>query len=140
MKQKNYVFNGLGFPVVLVDAPFRKTSYGPVLDVNSKRLQELVFEALIRKSARLSGAEVRFVRHYMELTQNTFADLLGVARSAVAKWESKDLGLTEMAPATETLLRIQMARHIRQSLDKAFAFIEPAVRKEETGEPLELAM
>ena len=71
----------------------------------------------------------------MEMTQNVFADFLGVERSAVAKWEGKDLKATGMTPATEGLVRIQMARHIKRSHDKEFPYIEPAMRKTAVGSP-----
>jgi DNA-binding transcriptional regulator YiaG len=139
-KRKTTEFNGLGFPIVLVNASLAMTPYGETLDVDFNRLQDLVFEALIRKPARFAGAEVKFIRLFMEMTQNVFADFLGVERSAVAKWEGKDLKATGMTPATEGLVRIQMARHIKRSLDKEFPYIEPAMRKTAVGNPLELAL
>lgn len=139
-QRKTISFNGLGFPVVLVNASFTDSPYGETLDINFNLLEAMVFEALIRKPTRFAGAEVKFIRHVMEMTQNVFADFLGVERSAVAKWESKDLKATGMTPATEGLLRIQMARHIKHSIDKEFPFIEPAMRKTAVGEPLELAL
>lgn len=141
MKPKTMVFNGLGFPVVLVNVRTKETQHGEALDFNMNDLEAMVFEALIRKPARFSGAELKFVRHVMELTQAVLADLLGdVDRSAVAKWEAKDLKPTGMSAATELMVRVQMIRHLKRSLDKEFPYLEPAIRKKDVGKPLELAV
>ena len=140
MKQTNKIFNGLGFPIVLLKAKTKDTEYGEVLDVDFNRLSELVFEALIRKPARFSGAEVKFIRHHMELSQNVFADLLDIDRSSVGKWEAKDLKPTQMMPAVELSLRIQMTQRLRHSVDKELPFIQPGIRKNDVGKPLKLAI
>lgn len=140
MKRKTMTFNGLGFPVVLHNVHTVETSHGKALDIDYNALQSLAFEALIRKPARLSGAEVRFIRHHMLMSQTVFADFLGVERSAVAKWEAKDLAATGMAQPTELVLRIQMVRHLRRSVDRELSFIEPGVRKKSVGKPTVLAV
>lgn len=138
-KGKNLEFNGLGFPVILVDPPFAHSDEGDVLDINYERLQRTAFEALIRKPASLSGAEVRFIRMFMEQSQNVFADLFGVDRSCVGKWESKDLEWTGMGVPAEMLLRTKMVQHLHKSVDDEMVFFEPGARKKVVGEPIELA-
>jgi len=54
----------------------------------------MLFVALIRQPTRLSGAEVRFLRHHLEMTHDAFARLLKVELSLVVKWEGKDLKAT----------------------------------------------
>jgi DNA-binding transcriptional regulator YiaG len=138
-KRKSELYNGLGFPVLLMNPRYIKTKVGWALDVNSKKLMEIAFAALIRKPGRLSGAEIKFIRHRMELTQNTFAELLQVDRSLISKWEGKDLKSTEMQGAVEGYLRIQMVKFLRKEIDKEFSFIESAIRKSEVGKPMELS-
>src|SRR5690606_15323339 len=114
--------------------------YGEVLDIDFNRLSTEVFEALIRKPGKLSGAEVKFIRNRMGMTQNIFADFLGIDRSSVGKWEAKDLRATGMATATEILLRIQMARHVKRSIDREILHIEPATRRSGVGKMIEIAV
>ena len=140
MKQTNKIFNGLGFPIVLLNAKIKNTEYGEVLDVDFNKLSELVFEALIRKPSRFSGAEVKFIRNHMELSQNVFGNMLDVDRSSVGKWEAKDLKPTQMMPAVELSLRIQMAQRLRHSVDRELPFIQPGIRKKDVGKPLKLAV
>ena len=71
MKQKvikKYIFEGLGFPIVLINVPMRMMIGEWVLDIDLNLLQKNVLDALIHKSVPLTGAEVRFIRKYFELT------------------------------------------------------------------------
>lgn len=129
-------FNGLGFPVLLVGVPV--TADG-VPDINYNRLSDAVFDALIRKPARMTGAEVKFVRHHLNMKQADFAAWLHVERSSVAKWEGKDLKPTGMEVSTEILVRLKMAQRIKSDLDVQFPMIEPAIHRRETG-PIEITL
>jgi DNA-binding transcriptional regulator YiaG len=51
------------------------------LDVNPKEIEDAVFNALIAKPTRLTGAEIHFIRTYMELTQVAFGESVFVDAS-----------------------------------------------------------
>ncbi len=55
MKPKNKIFNGLGFPFVLLSTQVKDTEYGEALDINLNKLSEFAFVALPRKPSRFSG-------------------------------------------------------------------------------------
>ena len=84
-------FNGFGFPVIIRNAPVKKTRHGDVVDLDFGEIEDALFMAIAEKPTRISGAELKFVRSHMNLTQEGFAGLIGVERSSVAKWEKKDL-------------------------------------------------
>jgi len=106
----NVVFQELGFPVVLVDPPLIEVRGQQVPEVNLKDLQAAVLRLLVVKPARLSGAEVRFIRKYLRLRQADLAEVLNMANhSVVSQWESRDDEPTGMEYNTEVLLRIWMA-------------------------------
>lgn len=46
--------------------------------------------ALASSTAPLTGREVRFLRHELDLSQKFLASLLGVSESTVARWERGD--------------------------------------------------
>jgi DNA-binding transcriptional regulator YiaG len=97
MSRKAIKFNGFGFPIILLNAPV-KVEYGEEIpDVNFNHIQNILFHALLLKPSRLSGAEVKFLRHYLELTQEAFSKTLKVERSLISKWESKALKATGMS-------------------------------------------
>ena len=103
-------FMELGFPIVLVDPPMKDVCGERVPDVNMRDLQAAVFQLLIIKSARLTGAEVRFVRKYLRLRQVDLAGVLNMANhSVVSQWESREDDPAGMDYNTEVLLRGWMA-------------------------------
>ena len=131
-------FNGFGFPVILLNVPV-KVEYGDEIpDINFKRMQEQLFQALLLKPSSLSGAEVKFLRHHLELTQDQFAKILKVERSLISKWEGKDLKVTGMSSHIEIFLRLKLAKLKDQNIDRDFAVIEPATATKTVGKPVEL--
>jgi len=106
----NVMFMELGFPIVLVDPKMVEIRGERVPDVNMRDLQAAVFQLLIVKPARLTGAEVRFVRKYLRLRQVDLAGVLNMANhSVVSQWESREDDPAGMDYNTEVLLRVWMA-------------------------------
>lgn len=104
------VFKELGFPVVLVDPEMIEVRGERLPNVNMKALQETVFRLLIAKPARLTGAELRFIRKHHRMRQADLARVLNMANhSVVSQWESREDDLTGMEYNTEVVLRLWMA-------------------------------
>ena len=95
-----------GFEIILVDAPMKEVRGEWVPDINANHLRTAVLAGLTAKPGPLTGAEVRFVRHWMEKTSTDFGDCLGVSHAAVLKWEKKGHQRTGMNRATEFRLRL----------------------------------
>lgn len=100
---ETFVYEDLGFPVELVDAPMRKALGEWVIDIDLNELQRQVLQELVHQVEPFSGAQVRFIRKYFELTKSAFGALLGVTHAAVIKWEEGGQTLT---PTTEFYLRV----------------------------------
>ena len=136
MGRKTLTFNGFGFPILLVNVSM-KTEHGEELpDVSYKAMEQLLFEAVIRKPARLCGAEVKFLRHHFEMTQFAFAKLLKIERSLVSKWESKDLKATGMTVHAEIFLRLKLAKLANNTTANDFEVIELGAGTKGVGKPL----
>ena len=106
----NVIFEELGFPIILLDPPMVEVRGHQVPDVNLRELQQAVFRLLIVKSARFSGAEIRFVRKHLRMRQADLARVLNMANhSVVSQWENKEDQPTGMEYNTEVLLRVWMA-------------------------------
>ena len=140
MVRKKIKFNGFGFPIILANVQTKVAHNEAVPDVNHNELQALLFVALIRKPAKLSGAEIRFSRHHVEMTQDHFAKLLKIERCLVSKWEHKDLKATGMTIHAEVFLRMKLAKLVHQDLDAEFDIIEPGSASKGVGKPLEIKM
>jgi DNA-binding transcriptional regulator YiaG len=117
MNRKKLVYEGLGFPIILVGFKIRKVRGEELPNVNFKELQAQVFEALTVKPGRLTGSELLFVRSYLELTQAQFARKVGLANhSRVSQWEKKASKASGMEYLTELSVRLLMASAIRDGL------------------------
>lgn len=112
---KNYIHTGLGFPVIILNPKMTEVFGEQILDINSKHLQQLVFEFLLSADFRFSGAHIKFIRHMMGFTQAKLAELLWQANhSCVSQWEGKDQALAGMEAGTEKLLKMLMASHLNK--------------------------
>lgn len=109
----NVVFEELGFPIVLVDPPMVEVRGHRVPDVNLRELEGAVFRQLITQPARLTGAEVRFIRKHLRFRQADLARVLNMANhSVVSQWEGREDGAAGMEYNTEVLLRVWMAAKV----------------------------
>src|SRR6187431_261332 len=102
-KRETFTYEGLGFPVELIDCPMREIQGEWVLDINLMALQRIVFRGLIHKPSPLTGKEMRFMRKFLGLSTTDLAGKLGLSHAAVVKWENGD---AKVSPTQETYLRL----------------------------------
>lgn len=124
-KTETLIFEGLGFPIRLVNAPTKKVFGEWVLDIDLNHLQIVALHMLARKPSRLTAQEMYFIRSYLELSTHTFAKMCGVTHLAVLKWEN---GKTKMNPATEIYIRLYILSYLKvtaKEFQKTFAKINP---------------
>jgi transcriptional regulator with XRE-family HTH domain len=118
--QKRYVDYGFGFPVIYLNVPMIKVRGAWTLDVNFNKVQDLLLVALSQKTARLTGSEIRFIRHSLEMTLEKFAERFSVTHPAVIKWERTMDKPTGMNWATEKDIRLAVLRHLEKGGAKFF--------------------
>ena len=109
-KKKTFVFEGLGFPIKLINAPMKKEFGDWYIDINMNKLMIVALEALAHKPIALTGDELSFIRSYMEMTTTEFGKTFGVSHVAVLKWES---GENKFSPALELCIRLYILDHLR---------------------------
>lgn len=144
MKENSVIYTALGFPVTILNPTYRTFEGEQVMDVNPTAIMEQVFHELPGKRGRLTGAEVRFLRSYLKLTQAGFGQLLGVDHTSVAKWEAKKAAVTGMEVPVEVLLRAQCKLHgnSKAHIGKSFLdnLLNDSLARQDAGEPLRLAI
>ncbi len=120
--QKTYIDNGFGFPVQILNAPFKKVLNEWALDLNFEKYERAVLFALAMKPVRLSGNEIKFIRHHFEMDLKKFGSRFGdVAHSAVIKWEKFNDEPTNMNWATEKDIRLAIVDELKpRSLRKVY--------------------
>ncbi len=109
---KNYVFDGLGFPVIVEKVEVRKIGTDTYPVINMRKLQDAVFDFFLDNSVRLTGSQLAFIRKYMDMTQQEFAaalDLSGHGR--VSQWEKTKDGVADVRPVYLAALRACMAAY-----------------------------
>lgn len=111
-KIKKFVYEGLGFPIVLRNVPTIKMLGEEVLDVNFNALQKNVLSILCQKEAPLTGNEVKFIRHYFEMTCTEFGMKFGCSHAAVLKWEKYGNRFANIEPTTDICIRLFVFSHI----------------------------
>jgi DNA-binding transcriptional regulator YiaG len=102
-KKETFTYQGLGFPVELIDTPMKKVFGEWVIDIDMNALQSFVFRGLIHKPYPLTGREMRFMRKFLEMTTTELGENLGVSHATVVKWEKDQ---AKIAPIQETYIRM----------------------------------
>ena len=133
-KQETFVYEGLGFPVELINCPMKKILGEWIIDINLVSLQRFVFQGLIHKPQPLTGKELRFMRKFLEMTTTEFGEKLGVSHAAIVKWEKEQ---AQISPAQEPYIRLFLCECFRDSeLLRIYREIRPEMlAKAEHGKP-----
>jgi len=102
----HFFYEGLGFPIHLLNVPMMKTrgEWTPDLDYN--QLQKAVLVALATKPFSLTGNEIRFIRKHFRRTLEAFGQEFGVSHVAVMDWEKEKNNPVKINPATEKCVRL----------------------------------
>jgi DNA-binding transcriptional regulator YiaG len=85
-------FDDGGLRNVWLDNGFviRKTPYGEAVAIHDlDGLIHSICAALVRKGGHLTGAEFRYLRQHLRLSQAGLGRLLGVTEQSVANWEKR---------------------------------------------------
>lgn len=109
-KKKTFIFDGLGFPIKLINVPMKKEFGDWYIDINMNKLMLVVLEALAHKSIALTADELGFIRSYLQMTTTEFGKTFGVSHVAVLKWES---GENKVSPSLEICIRLYILDHIQ---------------------------
>lgn len=104
--EKEIVYEGLGFPVVLRNVPMIEIRGVWTPDIDLNVLQKVVLLALAHHSADLTGNQIRFIRSWLGLTQSEFSKLFGITHPAIVKWEKTKNKASKMSLTTQRDLRL----------------------------------
>ena len=104
--EKEVIFEGLGFPIILRNVPMVELRGIWTIDVDLNVLQKAVLLALAHFPSDLTGNQIRFIRNWLGLTQSDFGKLFGVTHPAVVKWEKTGDNGSKMNLTTQRDLRL----------------------------------
>jgi DNA-binding transcriptional regulator YiaG len=79
---------GLDNVILVGGVTIRETPRGQVIHIEDvEGLHRAISEVLLSERKKLSGRELRFLRHELNMTQDVLAALLGTDVQSVARWE-----------------------------------------------------
>jgi DNA-binding transcriptional regulator YiaG len=99
-----------------------KTAYGEGISIdNTEALHRVIGKWLVSVAKPLNGAELRFIRLELEMTQHDLADRLGTKEQTLRLWEKQRD--KEINGSADRLLRALYAEHLglKKSLWKMLA-------------------
>ncbi len=111
-KKKTFIYEGLGFPIKLIDTPMKKVFGEWVIDIDMNALQLFVFKGLIHKSSPLTGQELRFMRKFSKMSTTELAEKFGVTHATIVKWEKQQ---AKISPLQETYVRMFFLEFLKDS-------------------------
>jgi DNA-binding transcriptional regulator YiaG len=124
-KIDTFIYEDLGFPILLVNAPLRKSFGEWIIDIDFNKLRSDVLNHLVHKQTNLTGAELRFIRKHLEMTTAEFGKVFGVTHVTVLKWESEE---NRISPVTDIYVRLYVLQRIQaknEEIGKLFCEISP---------------
>jgi DNA-binding transcriptional regulator YiaG len=139
-QRESFIYEGLGFPIRLINVPMKKVVGEWAMDINFNVLQKNVLHLLARKPTPLSGDELRFIIGYLEMSTRKFANLFDVTHVAVLKWLKEE---AKMNPNTEICLRLYLLDFLHVT-DKEFRKLYVKIREknladcEDDNSPMEI--
>ena len=108
-QEHHYRECGLDYVYLRNGFTFEQTKYGKALSIHDvDGLHRAIGTYLIRDKKVLTGAEVRFLRHELDLSQRILGGLLDKSSQTVARWEKDQIKID--GPA-DRLLRLLYEGH-----------------------------
>lgn len=117
--EKDYIFNGFGFPIVLQNVPMMNIRGIWTANIKWNRLEKIVLLLLAHKPEELTGNQIRFVRHTMNMNQREFAELFHTTHVAVVKEEKSSDFPAKMQTTTELAIHLSILDQLIKD-DKEF--------------------
>jgi putative zinc finger/helix-turn-helix YgiT family protein len=132
--RENFRHQALGLPLTLVGVEVSRCAGCGLSEVAIPALEGLhraIASVLLKKAARLSGGEIRFLRKQLDWSGAELAEHLGVARETVSRWEQ---GSAPIGATADRLLRATVA------LATGLPLSTDTLREIARGEPVPLGL
>ncbi len=122
-KKDPYHYTESGLDNVFLHTDVYKCGCGETIaDIpNIYGLHELIAKALVKKESRLMSKEIKFLRKKMHLKAKELADMLGVTKVTVSRWENdvENIGI-----ANDKLIRFIYAQMFQEKCKEIVEFID----------------
>lgn len=97
MKDKLFHYTECGLDNVYLSNGYSIDKDGALFIEDILGLHRAIGFSLVHCGRKLKGKEIRFIRHYMDVSQKTLGEMLGVEYLTVLRWEKGEIRITVMA-------------------------------------------
>lgn len=88
-KKEKFIYHGTGFPVILMNFPFKKIGKNEILDCDIEQLDLAIAKLVLLKPALLTGSELKFLRILVNESMEKFSSHFNNAPSTIKNWEDR---------------------------------------------------
>ena len=110
--KKSFMYEGLGFPIKLMNVPMIKIRGIWTPEINYNLLRKNALFAICNSPYPITGNELSFIRKYFEMTLMDFGKCFGVTHAAVIKWEKTGGNFAKITPSIEACIRLFVMQKI----------------------------
>lgn len=114
-----YTYTDLGFPIILKDVIIvedRGYEY-PLINHNGIMLQAAY--SLVTDHQKLDGARLRFIRRFMNLSLDQFAEVVGsISKSTLHKWENEKISICDFSDEQLRSIYLELRNDIIKQIGK----------------------
>ncbi len=121
-KKGKYHYTESGLDNVYLETFIYKCECGEtIVDIpNIYGLHELIAKDLVRKKSTLRGKEIKFIRKQLHLKANELAQILGVNKVTVSRWENEE---ENIGIANDKLIRMIYIQMCQEKCKEIFAIV-----------------
>jgi DNA-binding transcriptional regulator YiaG len=144
MEKTLYKCEMLGFPIIIVNPVFKEAFGDHYLDIDNGKLMKSVFKALANKRSKITGAELKFIRGYMKMSQEDFARIAfgdEFDRSKISRLEANRDKVSGLSYTEEMALRAKMLVFVssKTSLCSFYGRVDSSLKlNEQVSEEIEI--
>jgi DNA-binding transcriptional regulator YiaG len=119
--QKQYIFTGFGFDVILHNVEIKESHGETYPDINLNEVKILTAKELVKSREKLTGKKIKFLRTFLKLSYINLSEIVDVPASTLRSWEEKGNEVTGLTDAEERQLRVTVIDSILDLEKKYFA-------------------
>jgi len=127
--RKSFDYYGTGFKIRIENLDMIKVFGEWTPEIDYQEIDNLVFEALATKPARLTGHEIQFIRLHSEMTLIDFGKHFDMSHTSIAKWEKQGDDTPNMNLIMEKEIRMFILNEIKTRPAKFIEFWREMIQR-----------
>jgi DNA-binding transcriptional regulator YiaG len=110
--EKNYVFTGFGFDVVILHVVLKTIAGEEYPDINMNELKINTAKSILLSDSPITGIQLVFLRSMLKYSPATLSGVIDVPASTIALWEKASKAPTGLSVAQERVLSLEVINNI----------------------------